>query len=149
MKLAPTLLFAVSLSLAPAAFAQSSQTKPAPAAPAPAKPAATAPAPTKTVPRSSNPEDPHTATTGGADQQTFQAGKKADNSAGCSTPTDARSAGIDTSNDSAARKRSDGTRTVCTTSGAEGVGAVEKPKKDAQKPKSAAAPASSTSATPR
>jgi hypothetical protein len=142
MKLALALLAASSLSLVPAVHAQSSQTpqtKPAPSAPAPAKP----------VPRSSNPEDPHTATTGEADQQTFRTGKKLDNSAGCSTPTDAKSAGIDTSNDSAARKRSDGTRTVCTTSGAEGVGAVDKPKKDTQKPNSTAAPASSASDKPR
>jgi hypothetical protein len=106
------------------------------------------PAPTKTAPPSANPEDPHTATTGGADKQTFQAGKKIDDSAGCSTPTDAQSAGVDTSHDSAAHKRSDGKRTVCTTSGAEGVGAVDKSKpKPKDKQKSAAS--SSTSANPR
>ena len=58
--------------------------------------------PVKAVPPSANPEDPHTATTGGADKNTFQAGKKLDDSAGCSTPTDAQSAGVDTSRDSAA-----------------------------------------------
>jgi hypothetical protein len=114
----------------------------------PAKPA---PAPTKTEPRTAHPEDPHTATTGAADKRVYQNGKKPDDSAGCSTPTDARSAGVDTSKDSAARKRSDGTRTVCTTSGAEGVGAVDKSKRkqEQDKQKSAAAPSTSTSANPR
>jgi hypothetical protein len=100
------------------------------------------------APKSSNPEDPHTATTGNADKQAFQAGKKPDNSAGCSTPTDARSAGIDTSKDSPNQKRSDNTRTVCTTAGAEGVGASEKPKQK-KPPKEASAPQSSTSGKPR
>jgi hypothetical protein len=105
------------------------------------------PAPTKVVPPSANPEDPHTATTGGADKSTFQAGKKLDDSAGCSTPTDAQSAGVDTSRDSAARRRSDGKRTVCTTAGAGGVGSVDKSKRraDQQKP----ATSSSSSAKPR
>src|SRR4051794_37930419 len=89
-------------------------------------PPKTAPPPTTTAPKSSNPEDAHTATTSGAAKSTFQAGKKPDASAGCSTPTDARSAGVDTSKDSAGKKRSDNTRTVCTTAGAEGVGASEK-----------------------
>jgi hypothetical protein len=116
----------------------------------PAKPPAQQkkPAATKTAPPSANPEDPHTATRGGADKSTYQEGKKIDNSAGCSTPTDAQSAGIDTSHDSAARKRSDGKRTVCTTSGAGGVGAVDKSSRK-QEDKQKSATSSSTSAKPR
>lgn len=105
------------------------------------------PPPPKTAPKSSNPEDPHTATTGGADQSTYQAGKKADSSAGCSTPTDARSAGIDTSKGSPQRERANGNRTVCTTSGAEGVGAKDNPK--GKKPREAVSPPSSSSPNPR
>lgn len=104
---------------------------------------------TKPAPRSSNPEDAHTSTTGAADKKTFQAGKKADDTAGCSTPTDAKSAGVDTSSDSPTRKRSDGRRTVCTTAGSEGVGAVDKSKKKKQTPPRSATDPGSTSAEPR
>jgi len=141
MKLALPLILTCSLAMSAAALAQ---TQSAPTKPTPDKSASTKPAP-----RSANPEDPYTATTGGADKQAFQTGKKLDNSAGCSTPTDAKSAGIDTSKDSAVHNRSDGTRTVCTTSGAEGVGAIDKSKKTEEQRKAASAPSSSTSAKPR
>jgi hypothetical protein len=138
MKLALPLVLA--LGLVATAQAQTSPTQEKPAIP-------------KTEPRSANPEDAHTSTTGEADKKTFQAGSKRDASAGCSTPTDAKSAGVDTRNDPAVRKRSDGTRTVCTTSGSEGVGAVDKSKKDQPKEKntqsSSAAERSSTSPKPR
>jgi hypothetical protein len=72
--------------------------------------------PTQTAPPSAHPEDPATTSTKGkAADQTYQTGKKADDNAGCSTPTDAQSAGVKTSR-----------KTVCTTSGADGVGAVDK-----------------------
>jgi len=103
------------------------------------------PPPPKTIPPSSNPEDPHTATKGGADKSVYHGVKKADDSAGCSTPTDAASAGVEKPSPST---RSNGKKTVCTTSGAEGVGAIEKNKPDESKQKSASAPRS-TSEKPR
>jgi hypothetical protein len=74
--------------------------------------------PTKPAPRSANPEDAHSATKGAAAEQTYQAGKKADASAGCSTPTDAQSAGA-AGGDTRGGVHKDGTRTVCTTTGAD------------------------------
>lgn len=85
--------------------------------------------------------------TGAADKDTFQAGAKPDASAGCSTPTDAKSAGVDEkAKESNARTRPGEKRTVCTTAGAEGVGAKEKPKNE---PKKSASAPSSTSPKPR
>ena len=87
-------------------------------------------------------------TTGAADKSVFQAGAKPDASAGCSTPTDARSAGVDEkAKESNARTRPNENRTVCTTAGAEGVGA--KDDKGKQQPKQNASAPSSTSAKPR
>lgn len=74
--------------------------------------------PTTQAPASKNPEDARTSTKGDAANQTFEAGKRADASAGCSTPTDAASAGVTPS--TAEPKRADGKRTVCTTAGGEG-----------------------------
>jgi hypothetical protein len=151
MKLAISSACLAALGLVLTAQAQSPSNPPRDSAPQKQTPSKSAPAPTKTEPRTAHPEDPHTATTGGADKQVYRTGKKIDDTAGCSTPTDAKSAGVDTSHDSAARRRSDGSRTVCTTSGAEGVGAVDKSKRKQQKDqqKSAEAPATSTSGKPR
>jgi hypothetical protein len=107
--------------------------------------AQTSQAPPKTT---TAPPSAHTPrNTGGADKDTFQAGAKPDASAGCSTPTDAKSAGVDEkAKESNARTRPGEKRTVCTTAGAEGVGAKDKKKDEAKK--SASAP-SSTSPKPR
>jgi hypothetical protein len=116
------------LLVATAGYAQTSQTPP--------KPTTTAP-PTANTPRN----------TGGADKDTFQAGAKPDASAGCSTPTDAKSAGVDEkAKESNARTRPGEKRTVCTTAGAEGVGAKDK---KADEPKKSASAPSSTSPKPR
>jgi hypothetical protein len=116
-----------------------------------ANPGQTVVKPTTPAPPSSHPEAPRTATTGGADKQAYQEGKKPDDSAGCTNPTDAASAGV-APDDSAARKRADGKKTVCTTAGAERVGAKDKadPSKTSKSTaKEAKAPSTSTSATPR
>ncbi len=94
--------------------------------------------PTQTAPPSANPEDPSTSTKGKSAENTYQTGKKADASAGCSTPTDARSAGVDPSS-AQGQRREDGKKTVCTTAGADGVGATDKSGK-AKEQKSATAP---------
>lgn len=70
--------------------------------------------PTKTAPTTAHPEDPSTATKGQSAQQTYSAGKKADDAAGCSTPTTAADAGVAPAD---SRTRANGQKTVCTTTG--------------------------------
>lgn len=106
----------------------------------------TPPPPQQKTPQQTKPATP--STTGAADKSVFQAGAKPDASAGCSTPTDARSAGVDEkSKESNARTRPKENRTVCTTAGAEGVGANDSKAK--QRPKKNASAPSSTSEKPR
>lgn len=80
------------------------------------KPSTTTVKPTKPAPRTAHPEDPHGETTGEAAKQTYQAGKKSDDTAGCSTPTDASRAQPKPS-DQKARQSRHGKQTVCTTTG--------------------------------
>jgi hypothetical protein len=97
--------------------------------------------PTTQAPASKNPEDARTSTKGDAAHQTFEAGKRADASAGCSTPADAASAGVTPS--TAQPKRADGKRAVCTTAGGEGSRNAKNP------PTAKSAEASKPSSTPR
>jgi hypothetical protein len=133
MKRQAILICVISASLLAAANAQtpeSSQARPDARYPNPSghdsNPSQTTVKPTTTAPASKNPEDARTSTKGAAASQTYQTGKKKDDSAGCSTPTDAASAGVKTPNRDP-NARADGNRTVCTTSGSEGVSATEKP----------------------
>jgi len=73
--------------------------------------------PTQTAPKSSNPEDARSSTKGEAAEQTYSGVKKADDAAGCSTPTTAADAGVK-GND--ANRRANGKKTVCTTAGDKG-----------------------------
>jgi len=96
--------------------------------------------PTTQAPASKNPEDARTSTKGDAADQTFATGKRSDSSAGCSTPTDAASAGVTSSG--AQPRRADGRRTVCTTAGSDETG-----KRDAKKSDSAKSADASTRTT--
>ena len=90
--------------------------------------------PTETQKPSANPEDAATSTKGKAASQTYQTGKKADASAGCSTPTDAKSAGVDTSTAQGDARR-DGNKTVCTTAGGKGKAPPKKSATATEEPK--------------
>ena len=106
-----------------AAHAQAPQERPDARYPNPSgqdsNPGKTVVKPTKPAPPSANPEDARTSTKGAAAKQTYQAGKKPDASAGCSTPTDAKSAGVTGGGDTRGGVRKDGDRTVCTSTGAD------------------------------
>jgi hypothetical protein len=121
MKLITVTLCASLIALAGAAGAQTSpapQTRPDARYPNPSgqdsQPSQTRVNPTKTAPPSSNPEDASTATKGDAAKRAYSAGKKADDSAGCSTPTTAADAGTAPAD---SRTRASGEKVVCTTTG--------------------------------
>jgi hypothetical protein len=107
------------------------------------KPSTTQVNPTKPPPASANPEDARTSTKGGAAKQTYTTGKKADDAAGCSTPTTAADAGVAPAD---ARTRADGKKTVCTTSGEQGP--KELGKNAAQRTATAPKKANATNAEP-
>lgn len=97
---------------------------------------------TKTAPPTGNPEKSQPETTGKASRDTYTDGKKRDDAAGCSTPTDAKSA--QSANRGANNARTPGASgkgTVCTTSGEEG-------KSTRMSAKDAAAKKSNEPATP-
>jgi hypothetical protein len=110
-------------------------------------PSSTTVKPTKTAPPTSNPEKSRSATTGAAAKQTYEDGKKRDDAAGCSTPTDAKSARTKQPNKANSGPQARGQQTVCTTSGEDGNGARvatkagTQPRSDnASKPPAAASP---------
>jgi hypothetical protein len=124
MRTSPRFLFALAAIAAttltfgqssPTPDPQSSQQRPDARYPKPSgqdsKPSTTTVKPTPTPKSSRAPQD---STTGGADQQTYQDGKKRDTAPGCSTPTDAASA-----QSSKPSQQRSGDKTVCTTSGGE------------------------------
>ncbi len=90
--------------------------------------------PTKTAPANAHPEDSQPATTGAASNNTYHDGKKPDDSAGCSTPTDAASAGVKVPDRRSTQERQ-GKQTVCTTSGGDDGGHSRKHAEKPERPK--------------
>ena len=123
----PVLLSLLMLTTASLAVAQSTEQRPDARYSKPSgqdsQPSTTEVKPTKPAPPSKTPQD---SSRGAAAPNTYVTGKKPDVAGGCSTPTDARSAGVDK------RGAQNNDKTVCTNSG-EGSQSATKPKQDPSK----------------